>query len=127
MNFGPVQALKGADLTVQHGDVLGVCGDNGAGKSTMIKTISGALAPSFGALYLRGAPVTFRSPGDALQKGVATIYQDLALAPRLAIYQNIFMGSELIRSTFLPGLKIVDKKGLKSEILKTLMLTDQES
>ena len=120
MNFGPVQALKGVDLTVHHGDVVGVCGDNGAGKSTMIKTISGALAPSFGALYLRGAPVTFRSPGDALQKGVATIYQDLALAPRLAIYQNIFMGSELIRSTFLPGLKIVDKKAMRKASAKYL-------
>ncbi len=113
MNFGPVQALKGVDLTVQEGDVLGVCGDNGAGKSTMIKIISGALTPSFGALYLKGACVNFRSPGDALRKGVATIYQDLALAPRLSIYQNIFMGSELMRPTFLPGLKVIDKDAMR--------------
>ena len=102
LNFGAVQALKGVDLKVETGDVVGICGDNGAGKSTMIKIVSGALKPSFGQLYLMGEPVAFGSPADALKKGVATMYQDLALAPRLSIYQNIFMGSEIVRSTWVP-------------------------
>lgn len=113
MRFGAVQALKRINLTVYEGDILGVCGDNGAGKSTMIKIISGAIQPSSGQLYLQGEPVHFTSPGDALRKGIATIYQDLALAPRLSIYQNIFMGSEITRSTFLPGLHILDRESMR--------------
>jgi ABC-type sugar transport system ATPase subunit len=120
LNFGAVQALKGVDLKVSAGDVLGVCGDNGAGKSTMIKVVSGALKPSFGQIYLMGEPVSFGSPGDALKKGVATMYQDLALAPRLSIYQNIFMGSEIVRSTFVPGLKILDRHAMRRESVRYL-------
>ncbi len=113
MNYGSVQALKGIDLVVNKGDVLGVCGDNGAGKSTMIKIISGAIKPTSGRLIMQGEPVRFDSPKDALMKGVATIYQDLALASRLPIYQNVFMGSELIRRTFVPGLKILNRKAMR--------------
>ncbi len=113
MRFGAVQALKGINLTVYEGDILGVCGDNGAGKSTMIKIISGAIQPSSGQLYLQGEPVHFTSPGEALRKGIATIYQDLALVPRLSIYQNIFMGSEITHSTFLPGLHVLDREAMR--------------
>ena len=114
MNFGAVKALKGVDLTVHEGDVLGVCGDNGAGKSTMIKIISGAIRPTTGSQFLSGERVLYRSPGDALQKGVATIYQDLAVASRLSIHQNIFMGSELTKRTFIPGFRVLDKKRMRS-------------
>lgn len=108
--YGAVQALAGVDLDVHVGDVLAICGDNGAGKSTLIRMISGADTPSEGEIRLRGEAVRFASPQDALARGVATIYQDLALAPRLAIYQNVFMGAELARR--LGPLRVLDKKAM---------------
>ena len=96
-HYGAVQALEDADLDVAEGDVLGICGDNGAGKSTLIRIISGAQEPSAGAMAVRGDAVRFRSPHDAHAAGIATIYQDLALSPRLAIWQNVFLGAELTR------------------------------
>lgn len=110
--FGAVEALRGVDLAVEAGEVVAICGDNGAGKSTLIKIASGAESPSAGALRVSGAAVRFASPADALAKGVATIYQDLALAPRLAIHENIFMGAELTRA-LLPGLRILDKRAMR--------------
>jgi len=95
--YGAVEALAGVDLDVAPGDVLGICGDNGAGKSTLIRIISGAQEPSAGEMFLRDAAVRFRSPHDAHAAGIATIYQDLALAPHLAIWQNVFLGAELTR------------------------------
>ncbi|MGE8640739.1 MAG: ATP-binding cassette domain-containing protein [Achromobacter sp.] len=96
-SYGPVEALKGVDLDVPEGRVMAICGDNGAGKSTLIRIISGAQEPSGGELNLNGQKVVFGSPHDALVQGIATIYQDLALAPRLSIWENVFMGAELVR------------------------------
>jgi simple sugar transport system ATP-binding protein len=95
--YGAVEALSGADLDVAQGDVLGICGDNGAGKSTLIRIISGAQEPSDGGMRVNGNAVRFRSPHDAHAAGIATIYQDLALSPRLAIWKNVFLGAELTR------------------------------
>src|SRR5678816_1665299 len=95
--YGAVEALRDADLDIAPGDVLGICGDNGAGKSTLIRIISGAQEPSAGEMTVRGSVVRFRSPHDAHAAGIATIYQDLALSPRLAIWQNVFLGAELTR------------------------------
>jgi ABC-type sugar transport system ATPase subunit len=114
-SYGAVQALAGVDLDVCPGDVLAICGDNGAGKSTLIKILSGAQAPSEGTMSLRGVPVHFRSPHDALAQGVATIYQDLALAPRLSIAANIFMGAERTRGLGLPFIRILDKPRMARE------------
>ena len=108
-SYGAVAALKGVDLAVDSGEVVAICGDNGAGKSTLIRIVSGADAPSGGALELDGNPVVFRSPREALVAGVATIYQDLALAPRLPVWQNVFVGAELTRR-LLPGVTILDKR-----------------
>jgi ABC-type sugar transport system ATPase subunit len=113
-HYGPVQALRGVDLDIHEGDALAICGDNGAGKSTLIRLISGAELPSGGRMALRGAAVAFRSPQDALQQGVATIYQDLALAPRSEIYQNVFMGAERTRR-LLPFVTVLDKKRMIAE------------
>jgi ABC-type sugar transport system ATPase subunit len=100
MSYGAVAALRGVDLDVRAGEVLALCGDNGAGKSSLVKILAGAQRPTGGTVALDGAPVAFRSPQDALRRGVATIYQDLAVAPRLSIWQNVFLGSELTRRPF---------------------------
>lgn len=94
-SYGAVEALKGIDLAVDAGEVVAVCGDNGAGKSTLIRIAAGALEPSAGAVEFEGEPIALASPLDALRAGIATIYQDLALAPRLTIWQNVFIGAEL--------------------------------
>jgi simple sugar transport system ATP-binding protein len=100
MSYGAVTALRDLDLDVTAGEVLALCGDNGAGKSSLVKILAGAQAPTAGIMSLDGAKVAFRSPQDALRRGVATIYQDLAVAPRLSIWQNVFLGSELTRRPF---------------------------
>ncbi len=100
MSYGAVTALRDVDLDIQAGEVLALCGDNGAGKSSLVKILAGAQAPTSGTMALDGEPIAFRSPQDALRRGVATIYQDLAVAPRLSIWQNVFLGSELTRPPF---------------------------
>ena len=112
-DYGAVKALKAVDLSVEEGEVLALCGDNGAGKSTLIRIVSGAETATGGDVVLKGENVRFTSPADALTKGVATIYQDLALAPRLQVYQNVFMGAELTKRFFMPWLRILDKKAMK--------------
>jgi len=108
-SYGAVTAVRAVDLDVFPGEVLAICGDNGAGKSSLIKIMAGAQPPSTGSIHLRGVQTRFRSPHDALAQGVATIYQDLALAPRLSIAANVFMGAELTRPFVLPFLRILDK------------------
>jgi D-xylose transport system ATP-binding protein len=95
--FGPVQALSGIDLDVPDGQVTALVGDNGAGKSTLIKTIAGIFEPSAGQIIWQGKPVHFRSPKDATDAGIATVYQDLALADNLDIVQNMLLGHEVLQ------------------------------
>jgi simple sugar transport system ATP-binding protein len=113
-SYGAVAALRGVDLDVFAGEILAICGDNGAGKSTLIRIVSGAHRPSAGTLELDGRAVDFAAPREALEAGVATIYQDLALAPRLPIWQNVFIGAELTRR-LVPGLRILDKSRMRAE------------
>jgi ABC-type sugar transport system ATPase subunit len=100
-NFGPVQALSGIDLDIPAGQVTALVGDNGAGKSTLIKTISGIWPPSHGEVIWQGQPVHFRTPRDATDAGIATVYQDLALADNLDIVQNMLLGHEVRRHLLL--------------------------
>ncbi len=93
--FGKVTALDGCDFELYPGEVLGVIGDNGAGKSVMIKTLSGALRPDSGEVMLDGGPVHFGSPLEARGAGIETVYQTLAMSPALSIADNMFMGREL--------------------------------
>ncbi len=93
-NFGPVQALTGIDLGIPAGQVTALVGDNGAGKSTLIKTISGIWEPSGGHMSWQGRRVHFRSPRDATETGIATVYQDLALCDNLDIVENMLLGHE---------------------------------
>jgi ABC-type sugar transport system ATPase subunit len=96
-NFGPVQALADIDLEVQPGEVMALVGDNGAGKSTLIKTVAGIWAPDAGHIFWEGREVHIRNPRDAAALGIATMYQDLALADNLDIVENMFLGRELRR------------------------------
>ena len=114
--YGQVTAIDGADFALRPGEILAVIGDNGAGKSSMIKALSGAVIPDEGEIFLDGKLVHFRSPIDARKEGIETVYQDLAVAPAMTIAENLFLGREILR----PGpiahfLKILDKKKMYDE------------
>ena len=96
-SFGPVQALTSINLDIPAGKVTALAGDNGAGKSTLIKCIAGIYQPTTGHLVWRGKPVHLHSPRDATNLGIATVYQDLALADNLDIVQNMFLGREPVK------------------------------
>src|SRR5580692_3460573 len=93
-SFGAVRALDRVDLDIPEGQVTALVGDNGAGKSSLIKTVAGLWAPDAGRIRWQGEPVTLRNPKDAEQLGITTIYQDLALCDNLDIVQNMFLRSE---------------------------------
>jgi D-xylose transport system ATP-binding protein len=95
--FGPVRALAGIDLAIQAGEVTALCGDNGAGKSVLVKTVAGIYAPDSGRIFWEGRPVRIHSPKDAAALGIETVYQDLALCDNLDIVQNMFLGREPLR------------------------------
>ncbi len=92
--FGSVIALKDVSMFVRPGEVTCLLGDNGAGKSTLIKTLSGVHKPTEGEYLYEGEPVDFDSPREALGRGIATVYQDLAMIPLMSIWRNFFLGSE---------------------------------
>jgi simple sugar transport system ATP-binding protein len=92
--FGSVIALNDVSLAVQAGEVMCLLGDNGAGKSTLIKILSGVHKPTRGRYLVNGQPVRFNSPRDALDAGIATVYQDLAMIPLMSISRNFFLGAE---------------------------------
>jgi simple sugar transport system ATP-binding protein len=93
-SFGAVEALAGVSLTVRPGEVTCLLGDNGAGKSTLIKILSGVLQPDAGEIRIGGDVVRFGSARDALDRGIATVFQDLAVVSVLSIYRNFFLGRE---------------------------------
>ncbi|MDQ6807708.1 MAG: ATP-binding cassette domain-containing protein [Actinomycetota bacterium] len=99
--FGPVRALTAVDLQVPAAKVTALVGDNGAGKSSLIKTISGLWAPDDGEILWEGKPVRLHGPRDAEALGITTIYQDLALCDNLDIVQNMFLGHEPLRHLML--------------------------
>src|SRR3981189_3645333 len=93
--YGQVTALDGADFELRAGEILAVIGDNGAGKSSLIKALSGAVIPDAGEIKLDGRTVHFKSPIDARREGIETVYQDLAVAPAMTITENLFLGREV--------------------------------
>jgi len=113
--FGPIVALEGINLTVRAGEVACVLGDNGAGKSTLIKIIAGLHQPSVGTYEVEGTPVHFSSPREALERGIATVYQDLAVVPLMPVWRNFFLGNEVRKGL---GMDIaLMKKTCKQELL----------
>ena len=114
--YGRVTALDGADFELREGEILAVIGDNGAGKSSLIRALSGAAIPDAGEILLDGRPVHFRTPADARRAGIETVYQELAVAPAMSISENLFLGRELRRKGFLGSvLRMLDKKRMLEE------------
>ncbi len=114
--YGHVTALHGMDFELRASEILAVVGDNGAGKSSLIKALSGATIPDEGEIVLDGKPVHFRSPIDARHAGIETVYQELAVAPAMTIAENLFLGRELRRSGFAgAALRMLDKKRMLLE------------
>jgi simple sugar transport system ATP-binding protein len=97
--YGTIIALTGVSLEVRPGEVTCVLGDNGAGKSTLIKIISGVHQADAGTYEVEGEPVRFASPREALERGIATVYQDLAVVPLMPVWRNFFLGSEARKGT----------------------------
>ena len=116
--FGALQALANVDLDIHAGEVLAILGDNGAGKSTFIKILSGAYEPSAGTLLLDAMPVTFASPQDAADLGIATIFQELALSENLSIAENVFLGRELVHRVL--GVPFLKRQAMKQKVAELL-------
>lgn len=114
--YGSVTALDGTDFDLLPGEILAVIGDNGAGKSSLIKALSGALVPDEGEMLLDGQPLHLKSPIDARRYGIETVYQDLAVAPAMTIAENLFLGRELLRPGMISKfLRIIDKRRMLAE------------
>ncbi|MFE2881065.1 ATP-binding cassette domain-containing protein [Streptomyces graminifolii] len=110
-SYGNVRALHGVDLAVRPGQVTCVLGDNGAGKSTLIKIISGLHQHTEGEFLVDGRPVHFTTPRQALDKGIATVYQDLAVVPLMPVWRNFFLGSEMTLGPW--PIRRLDIEGMK--------------
>ncbi|WP_310611816.1 ATP-binding cassette domain-containing protein [Limnohabitans sp.] len=119
--YGQVTALDGADFELRAGEILAVIGDNGAGKSSLIKCLSGATVPDEGIISLHGNPIYFKSPIDARRAGIETVYQDLAVAPAMSIAENLFLGREIRRPGFAGNvLRMLDKKKMLQESIERM-------
>lgn len=114
MRFGSVTAVDGVDLTLRAGDVTALLGDNGAGKSTVVKIVSGVHTPTSGTIVYQGKEVVFRSAKAARRAGISTVYQDLALVPTMNVWRNFFLGAELRK-----GLRL-DVKTMRAETARML-------
>ena len=120
-SYGAIRALKGIDLTVNAGEVACVLGDNGAGKSTLIKIMAGLHPHTEGTLLVEGAERRYESPRQALEDGIATVYQDLAVVGLMEVWRNFFLGSELVRSHFpLASMSIRDMKAIADAELRKM-------
>jgi fructose transport system ATP-binding protein len=120
-SYGNVTAIDGADFDLYPGEILAVIGDNGAGKSSLIKALSGATIPDSGTISLDNEEVHFKSPLEARRAGIETVYQDLAVAPALDIATNLFLGREKRRAGPLGSvLRMIDHKGMREEADKQM-------
>jgi len=124
-SFGPVQALSDVNFEVHAGEVVALVGDNGAGKSTLVKTIAGIHTLDSGTISFEGQDVHITTPSDAVDLGIATVYQDLALCDNLDVVENLFLGREEL-SGGPPVLAPLDEVGMEKqtgELLENLAVT----
>lgn len=120
-SFGSIDALRGVDLELAPGEVLGLVGDNAAGKSTLTKILAGALVPDQGEIDVAGEAVTFRAPADARRRHIEMVYQDLSLCDTIDVAGNLFLGREPRRSIL--GVNFLDRRKMHAsarEILRSL-------
>jgi len=113
--YGGVVALDGVNFSLHAGEVVGLVGDNGAGKSTLVKVLSGAHEPDSGEIYLQGERRSWKSPHDAMEAGVETLYQDSGIAPDLTVSANVFLGREILRKGVLGRLGFLDEKAMRKQ------------
>jgi simple sugar transport system ATP-binding protein len=113
--FGRVQALRGANFAVYPGEVVALIGDNGAGKSVLVKCLSGVHQPDAGEIRMNGQPVKIPSPLAAMRMGIETVYQDLALADDLEASANLYLGRELYKPGPLRLLGVLDRAKMRAE------------
>jgi len=118
--FGSVQAVYNIEFELYTNEILGLVGDNGAGKTTLIKIISGAYTPDEGEIFLQGEQINITDPRHAKFLGIETLYQDLVLANKLNISENIFLGRELLKNFLGIPIKILDKRRMEAETLPIL-------
>jgi simple sugar transport system ATP-binding protein len=111
--FGSVTALRGASIAARTGEVTAIVGDNGAGKSTLIKCLTGVHKPDEGTITIDGAKVDFHSPQDSRKAGIEAVYQDLALADDLAVWQNLYLNRELVK--WVGPLRLLDRRAMRRE------------
>jgi ABC-type sugar transport system ATPase subunit len=111
--FGAVRALRRVDFEVSHGEIVGLVGDNAAGKSTLMKVLTGVYVPDAGEIRMDGGPVQFASPMEARAVGIEMVYQDFALVPELSVTQNIFLGREITRG--IPGVRLLDQQAMAKQ------------
>ncbi len=114
-NFGAVRALEDISFRVYPGEAVGLVGDNGAGKSTLVKIISGVEHPDSGVIRFEGQDVAIRTPEDARDLGIETLYQDLALINNLDIVANMFLGRELVRRWLLGAIRVLRSREMEAE------------
>jgi len=120
-HFGAVVALADASLTLGRGEVLGLVGDNGAGKSTFLKILSGIISASSGDIWIDGRSVVLKRPQDAMDAGIETVYQDLALVDTMSAFQNVYLGREELSSNPLARLfNLVDDRKMRSRAREVL-------
>ncbi|MBN1316906.1 MAG: sugar ABC transporter ATP-binding protein [Anaerolineales bacterium] len=118
-NFAAVQALRGIDLVLHHNEVLGLVGDNAAGKSTLMKVLSGAYIPDEGEILIEGEMVHMNNPLDARRLGIEMVYQDLALANNLDVTSNVFLGREAVSKQLGP-FGVMDSRRMEQEAQRLL-------
>jgi D-xylose transport system ATP-binding protein len=124
--FGPVRALDDVDFSVRRGEVVALVGDNGAGKSTLVKCIAGIHPADSGRILFEGSPVWISKPTDAVELGIATVYQDLALCDNLDVVENLFLGREELASGVGHVLRSLDETDMEQEshnLLSNLAVT----
>ncbi|WP_291313670.1 ATP-binding cassette domain-containing protein [Corynebacterium sp. UBA2622] len=117
-SYGSFDALRGVNLTVREGEVTCVLGDNGAGKSTLIKILAGLHPQTSGEMLVDGEPAHLTSPRDAIDRGVATVYQNLAIIDDLSVWRNFFLGQEI--TGFLGSLKEAEMKEICARQLREM-------
>ena len=118
--FGAVTALQDVDLDLYPGEVLGLVGDNAAGKSTLMKVLSGAYIPDQGQVIVTGIPVHFKNTREAMDMGIEMVYQDFALCNNLNVVSNVFLGRELKQSILGPLFRRLNKKAMTNKTIEVI-------